>query len=187
MQPGINEKAIQQIQKEFGIKEKKRMSEKNLLTRYRIESGDAASQDVQYIIKQASASATLSPFLRAVVVFMEGDGFQEVSFIEMDEYKLSKNEKKAIFAHSSEQMRGIKEMNATHFMDASWISKYLFEEVRRLHATNIHIVNIHHDYIRAFYQSPISPNGLLFHLLDKDFESSEEVIRVVKGGCLDKK
>lgn len=182
---GVSRDAIKTIESEFGIKSKKEVSLKTSVKTWSVPSSSSSSTDVNYTIKKALLSATTSPYLRAVVVLLETKETKEALFIEMDEHPLSATEKVAALLHSKEQMKAIKELGATHTMEASWLTRLIFEIVQEKQATNIHIINIHHDYIRSFYEVPIDSSPVIWEVMENDFHEQTKVISILEKGGVD--
>lgn len=177
---GEKRDAIKKLEKEFGVKEKKKISKSVIVKNWSVENEDFNTSDIDYTVREALLSMTTSPFLRAVLLLFETKETINATFIEMEEHPLSTNEKVGALMKSRSRMSSIKEVGSTHMINTNGLSKFIFDLLREKKAANVHVVNIHHDYIRSFYEVPIRREELIYHLLHNDHDDKVTVIRTVK-------
>lgn len=175
-------KILKNLQGEFGVKVKKEISKETIMTSWKTTSKNTPITDINYSIKEAMLSATTSPYLRAVIVIMEAEDTKKITFYEMEEHALTNRQRIGALLNSEKKMVALREIGVTHSMNSSWISKLVFDQARDMNATNVHIINVHHDYIRSFYLTPIKTEDLIWEILYNDHHERKKVIRTVRGG-----
>ena len=173
----IKPAAIRQLEKEFGLSKKKIASTSTLVTHWSIPSNEWSQTDIGHVVRDAILSATTSPFLRAIAVIVETEFTKEVKFFEMEEDELSAKEKVGALLCANEKIKALKELGTTHVLKASSITPSIFSFIKESKAKNAHILNIHHDYIRSFFDTPIDTSELIWNILEKGIEPRVMVIR----------
>lgn len=184
MQELVKSEYLKTIENEFGIKQIKKVMFSLSSKVYVAPSEVYTPSDVSMIIKEASLSAVTSPHLLAIFVLMETNRKKELMIIESEENEMSKEEKIGVLLNANKKMFGTKEVGITHQIDSTNIASYLFSYAKDNDIQNIHIVNVHHDYIRSFYQHPISTSNFIWNIMENGSFNHKRVIRKTteKGG-----
>lgn len=167
------------------VSKKKEESRTYSFTRYTIKKsemkrvlGDSPETD-KNVLRQATLSATVSPFLRAVMLIGESDSHYYLSVLESSEEKLNTVEIAGALINLDNDTLPIKEEGITFYIKPKSLTSLLSKEIKLLNLKNISLANIHHDYVRYFCGEGILEEVMVFHLLDNDFERLDQVIRKV--------
>lgn len=162
---------------------KKKESEVLLFTSYSMKKGKMSKTvpagGSQKALRDATLSASVSPFLRAVLLLGESDSHYFLFVLEPSEEKLHPRELAGALVHFDTPALAIKEQGVNYYFKPKGLTTMLTKEAELMNLKNISLANIHHDYVRYFGGGRILEEVITFHLLHNDFTRSEKVIRKV--------